>query len=97
MFLFVCVCVLACVLRCTFLLHFRHNNFACIFWVLNGKKILKVCPSLVRIFFQNGLQIFRLCAQYIIIVTVVSRYLEGTQTNPICIPIISLAQHIVED
>ena len=68
----VCMCVLACVLRSPFLMNFRHKKFTCMFWVLDGKKIMKLCPSLVRIFFQNGLQIFRLCAQYIIIVIVMS-------------------------
>jgi len=62
-----------------------------------GRKENKVCPSLVGILFQNGLQIFRLCAQYIIIVIVCPRYLEGTLNTSICIPLISLAQHIVED
>lgn len=70
------------------------------FWVLDVKKTMKVYSRLVRIFFQNGLQIFRLCAQYIIIVIIVilmPRYLEGTLNGSICIPLISLAQHIVDD
>jgi hypothetical protein len=65
------------------------------FWVLGGKEIIKVCPGFVLVLFYNGLQIFRLCAQYIIIV--ISRDLEGTLNSSICIPLMSLVPHAVAD
>jgi hypothetical protein len=65
---------------------YKHKNIACMFWVLDGKEITKVCPGFVRVLFYSGLQIFRVCAQYIIIVIVVSRYVEETLNSLFAYP-----------